>query len=74
MLPLFSIMTLWLYLTSSAKRKKRKPRRSATDGALGRLQSNSTSMVFKSQIHSLKLLPEENFVNWIQSIFFCNKY
>ena len=34
-----------VYLTNSAKRKRRKPPRSATDGALGRLQSNSTSMV-----------------------------
>ena len=34
-----------LYLTNSAKRKKRKPQRSATDGALERLQSNSTSMI-----------------------------
>ena len=34
-----------LYLTNSAKRKRRKPPRSATDGVLGRLQSNSTSMV-----------------------------
>ena len=34
-----------LYLTNSDKRKKCKPPRSATDGALGRLQSNSTSMV-----------------------------
>ena len=33
-----------LYLTNSAKRKKRKPPRSATDGALGPLHSNSTSM------------------------------
>ena len=33
-----------LYLTNSDKRKKRKPPRSATNGALGRLQSNSTSM------------------------------
>ena len=33
-----------LYLTNSAKPKRRKPPRSATDGALGRLQSNSTSM------------------------------
>ena len=33
-----------LYMTNSAKRKRRKPPRSATDGALGRLQSNSTSM------------------------------
>ena len=33
-----------LYLTNSVKRKRRKPPRSATDGALGRLQSNSTSM------------------------------
>ena len=33
-----------LYLTNSAKRKRRKPLRSATDGALGRLESNSTSM------------------------------
>ena len=31
-----------LYLTTSAKRKRRKPPRSATDRALGRLQSNST--------------------------------
>ena len=34
-----------LYLTNSAKRKRRKPPRRATDGALGRLESNSTSMV-----------------------------
>ena len=35
-----------LYLTYSAKRKRRKPPRSANDGALGRLQSNySTSML-----------------------------
>ena len=34
-----------LYLTNSAKRKKRKPPRSATDGALGRTQTNSTSMI-----------------------------
>ena len=34
-----------LYLTNSAKRKTRKPPRSATNGALGPLQSNSTSMV-----------------------------
>ena len=34
-----------LYLTNSAKRKRRKPPRSATDGALERLQSNSTSML-----------------------------
>ena len=33
-----------LYLTNSAKRKKRKPPQSATNGALGRLHSNSTSM------------------------------
>ena len=33
-----------LYLTNFSKRKRRKPPRSATDGALGRLQSNSTSM------------------------------
>ena len=33
-----------LYLTDSAKRKRRKPPRSAPDSALGRLQSNSTSM------------------------------
>ena len=32
------------YLTNSAKRKKRTPPQTATDGALGRLQSNSTSM------------------------------
>ena len=34
-----------LYLTNSEKRKRRKPPRSATDGALGRLQSNSTSIL-----------------------------
>ena len=33
-----------LYLTNSAKRKRRKPPRSATDGALGRLQSSYSSM------------------------------
>ena len=42
-----------LNLTNSAKRKRRKPPRSATDGALGRLQSNSTSMsVFNITIPS----------------------
>ena len=39
-----------LYLTNSAKRKRRKPPRSATDGALGRLQSNCTSMHNKNQL------------------------
>ena len=33
-----------LYLTNSAKHKRRKPPRNAPDLALGRLQSNSTSM------------------------------
>ena len=33
-----------LYLTNSAKRKRCNPPRSATDGALRRLQNNSTSM------------------------------
>ena len=33
-----------LYLTNSAKRKRRKQPRSATDRALGRLQNNFTSM------------------------------
>ena len=37
--------TCSVYLTNSAKRKRRKPPRSAPDLALGRLQSNSTSMV-----------------------------
>ena len=44
-----------LYLTNSVKRKRRKPPRSATDGALGRLQSISTSMIYPNNTRDVYL-------------------
>ena len=59
-----------LYLTNSAKRKRRKPPRSATDLELGRLQSNSTSMVFNfhntTHMYALEILDNKKFYKTLQ--------